>query len=69
MDAELQILCFRSPRPCASSPDLHVHLDLALLVLLLAVLEVFLVFLGFGGKVAEKVVWWWLWMGWSEVDG
>ena len=69
MDAELQILCFRSPRPCASSPDLHVHLDLALLVLLLAVLEVFLVFLGFGGKVAEKVVLWWLWMGWSEVDG
>ena len=63
MDAELQFLCFRSPRPCASSPDLHVHLDLALLVLLLAVLEEFLVFFG------KKVVWWWLWMGWSEVDG
>ena len=47
MDAELQILCFSSPRPCASSPGLHVHLDLALIVLLLAqvlgVLEVFLV--------------------------
>ena len=50
MDAELQFLCFSSPRPCASSPDLHVYLDLAFLVLLLAqvpgvlaVLEEFLV--------------------------
>ena len=46
MEAELQILCFSSPGPCASSPDLHVHLDLSLLVLLLAILEEFLVFLG-----------------------
>ena len=70
MEVELQILCFRSPRPCASSPDLHVHLDLALLVLLLlVVLGVLEVFLVFGGEVAEKVVLWWLWMGWSEVDG
>ena len=60
MDAELQILCFSSPRPCASSPGLHVHLDLALLVLLLAqvlgVLAVLEVFLVERGKVAERVV-------------
>ena len=47
MDAELQILCFSSPRPFASSPGRYVHLDLALLVLLLdqvlGVLEVYLV--------------------------
>ena len=54
MDAELKFLCFRSPRPCASSPNLYVHLDLALLVLLLAVLEMFLVFLVVGGDGGQK---------------
>ena len=60
MDVELQILCFSSPRPCASSPGLHVHLDLALLVLLLAQFLVFLMFLRCSwweeGKVAERMV-------------
>ena len=40
MDAELQILCFRSPRPCASSPDLLVHLVHLVLALVLGFLDV-----------------------------
>ena len=73
MDPELQILCFSSPRPCASSPGLHVHLDLALLVLLLAqvlgvldVLEVFLVGKRKSGREGGVVV---AVDGMDEVDG
>ena len=68
VDAELQFLCFRSPRSCASSPDLCVHLDLALPVLLLAVLEGFLVLLVVGGR--KGGVWWlWMWVRWMDGNG
>lgn len=55
VDVELQFLCFRSPRPCTSSPCFHVHLVLAL-DLVLAVLGVV------GCWRQKKVGWWWLWM-------